>query len=260
MPYPRIYIASDLTGATSAKLDSAQQHRLSKVLRLRAGARLRVFDQSGHEYEAQLQSTQAFTLLGAVAEQRESPLRVSVGQAWARGERMDYAVQKCTELGVSCFAPLLSDRSVHYRSQAAERKVEHLGKIALHAAEQSWRQRVPEIKAASQLTSWVQQCSAPIKLVMDENSSAPLADLLALEGSEQNDAITTMPLGPGFTHIALLVGPEGGLSAMENTAAEQCGFKRWRLGPRVLRTETAAASALAVLQYLYGDLNCQVKN
>ena len=260
MPYPRIYIANDLTGATSAKLDTAQQHRLSTVLRLRAGARLRVFDQSGHEYEAQLQDTQVFTLLGAVAEQRESPLRVSVGQAWARGERMDYAVQKCTELGVSYFAPLLSERSVHYRSQAAERKVEHLGKIAVHAAEQSWRQRVPEIKAASQLTSWVQQCSAPIKLVMDENSSAPLADLLTLQGHEHESALATIPLDSGFTHIALLVGPEGGLSAMENTAAEQCGFKRWRLGPRVLRTETAAASALAVLQYLYGDLNCQVKN
>ena len=237
MPYPRLYVAANLEIDHQIALGLEQQHHVTRVLRLRPGASLRVFDQNGQEFHACLQKSGKLQLLEAVAEWRESPLRVRLGQALPRGQRMDYVVQKCTELGVSSITPLISERSYSYREPAASNKLQHYQKIAIHAAEQCWRQKVPTLQPLTPVAAWLQQSSAIVKLIMDENCEQRL------------DA-----LPEAIESIDLLVGPEGGFSPQEVAAARSVGFVSWRLGPRVFRTETAAVSALSVLQYLRGDL------
>ena len=237
MPYPRLYVPTDLKADSQIALSLDQQHHVTRVLRLRPGASLRVFDQSGQEFHACLQKGGKLQLLDAVAEWRESPLNVRLGQALPRGQRMDYVVQKCTELGVSSITPLISERSYSYRELAANNKLQHYQKIAIHAAEQCWRQKVPTLQPLTPLAAWLQQSSATVKLIMDENCEQRLDDLPA-----------------NIESVDLLVGPEGGFSPQEVAAARSVGFVSWRLGPRVFRTETAAVSALSVLQYLRGDL------
>ena len=241
MPYPRLYVAIDLQVDAQIALSLDQQHHVTRVLRLRPGASLRVFDQSGQEFHARLQKRGKLQLLDAVAEWRESPLRVHLGQALPRGQRMDYVVQKCTELGVNSITPLISERSYSYREPAASNKLQHYQKIAVHAAEQCWRQKVPTLQPLTPLSAWLQQSPAMLKLIMDENCEQRLTEL--------PEAIDS---------IDLLVGPEGGFSPREIAAASSVGFVSWRLGPRIFRSETAAVSALSVLQYLRGDLGCEM--
>ena len=237
MPYPRLYVATDLQVDSQIALSPDQLHHVTRVLRLRPGASLRVFDQSGKEFHACLQKGGKLQLLDAVPEWRESPLRVQLGQALPRGQRMDYVVQKCTELGVNSITPLISERSYSYREPAASNKLQHYQKIATHAAEQCWRQKVPKLQPLTPLAAWLQQSSATVKLIMDENCEQRLENL-----------------PESIESVDLLVGPEGGFSPQEVATASAVGFISWRLGPRVFRTETAAVSALSVLQYLRGDL------
>ena len=145
MPYPRLHIAAHLSSGGEIELSKEQQHHITRVLRLRSGASLRVFDQQGAEFAAQLQSGNKLLVQAAIAEWRESPLRVRLGQALPRGQRMDYVVQKCTELGVDSITPLVSERSYSHREPAASNKLQHYQKIAVHAAEQCWRQRIPTL-------------------------------------------------------------------------------------------------------------------
>ena len=240
MPYPRLHIAARLSSGGEISLSKEQQHHITRVLRLRSGASLRVFDQQGAEFAAQLQSGNKLLVQEAVAEWRESPLRVRLGQALPRGQRMDYVVQKCTELGVDSITPITSERSYSHREPTASNKLQHYQKIAIHAAEQCWRQQVPTLHPQTPLAAWLQQSQAEVKLIMDENCEQPLESIPS-----------------SVVSIDLLVGPEGGFSSQEVRAAQAAGFSRWRLGPRVFRTETAAVSALTILQYLHGDL-CRV--
>ena len=237
MPYPRLYLPATLNVDARLELSPEQRRHLTTVLRLRPGAAFNVFDQDGQEFAAQLESSTYIRVTARLEEYRESPLRVSVGQAWARGARMDYVVQKCTELGVHEIYLLSSERSAKVNNVAAASKLAHLQKVATHAAEQCWRQRVPTIHPLTTMSDWLRSCRAEVKLVMHERSSARLA------------------LEPRPGSVALLAGPEGGFSSAEIAAAEAAGFACWRLGPRVLRAETAAASGLSVLQYLHGDLH-----
>ena len=148
------------------------------------------------------------------------------------------ATRSQVELGVDSITPLISERSYSHREPAASNKLQHYQKIAVHAAEQCWRQQVTTLHPQATLAAWLQQSQAEIKLIMDENCEQPP---------------DSMP--SSVASIDLLVGPEGGFSSQEVRVAQAAGFNRWRLGPRVFRTETAAVSALTVLQYLHGDLS-----
>jgi 16S rRNA (uracil1498-N3)-methyltransferase len=238
----RIYVEAELQAGEEILLPVAQSAHLLRVLRLRAGAALTVFNGRGGEYAAELIATDkagARLKVHAHADvERESPLHVTLLQGIARGERMDTIVQKATELGVQRILPLSCEFSV-VRLDAAnrQRRVAHWRAVAVAACEQCGRNRVPEVAPIGDLA---EACTA---------SSAELRLMLLPQAPESLAALTA-----NVSRVVLLIGPEGGLSGREQLLAQRCGFKPCRLGPRTLRTETAPLAALAALQALAGDL------
>ena len=223
---------------------TAAQH-VTTVLRLRVGAALRLFDGRGGEWTAALSAVARRAVQVRVGAhdpiERESPLAVTLLQGLARGERMDLVVQKATELGVARIIPVAAARSVvQLGEERADRRVAHWQAVAVAACEQCGRNRVPEITAPMSLV-------AACRLAAAE----PAARLWALD-AEGGAPFAAAPPSRG-DRIALLVGPEGGLTEEEIETAALIGFTRLRLGPRVLRTETAGPAALAALQALAGD-------
>ncbi|HUO79331.1 MAG TPA: 16S rRNA (uracil(1498)-N(3))-methyltransferase [Steroidobacteraceae bacterium] len=246
MRLTRVHVPGPLRAGATLELGARAGQHLVRVLRLGRGAPLAVFDGTGHEHAATISAirdARVEVVLGeALAPAAESPLAVTLAQGVSRGERMDYAIQKATELGVARIVPLLCERSV-VRLDAAQaaRKLEHWQGIAAGAAEQSGRAVVPAVEAPRRYLDHLGALPAPAaggaRLVL-----APRAA----------DGPSALPAG--LARIELLIGPEGGLSDAELGAAALRGYAPLRLGPRVLRTETAAAAAIAVLQARYGDL------
>ena len=174
---------------------------------------------------------------GFIASDTDSALQVHLGQCLSRGERMDYAIQKATELGVTQLTPLFSERcEVRLNTERLNKRTQHWQQVAVSASEQSLRCSVPAVESAQHLTNWVSSIQADLKLVLDPRAAQPLSSFAAP------------------TSVALLIGPEGGLSDQEVAQAAAAGFLPIALGPRVLRTETAPIAALSLLQYLWGDL------
>lgn len=245
MRLPRIFVEGPLAAAQQMALPAAASQHLLAVLRLRVGAPLVVFDGRGGEHPASLVAAGRGSARIEVGEhravERESPLTVTLLQGLARGERMDVVVQKATELGVTRIVPVAAARSVVQLAEArAGKRVAHWRAVAVAACEQCGRNRVPEITAPLGL---VEACRMA--------ATAPDARLWALD-AEGGTPLAAVP-PPRGGHVALLVGPEGGLAEEELEVAALTGFSRVRLGPRVLRTETAGPAALAALQALAGD-------
>lgn len=221
--------------------DQAARH-VHQVLRLGDGAPLVLFDGNGGEFEAMVRqaSRKGVTVeLGAHhGREAESPLRIHLGQGLSRGERMDYAVQKSVELGVHRLTPLETDRcGVKLPPDRLAKRESHWRRIATAACEQCGRNRVPEVGPVMKFAPWLDSLEADSpKLMLVPEAGARLVEM-------------TPPAGT----VALLIGPEGGLSEAEVAAARAAGFTGVRLGPRTLRTETAAVAALAALQALWGD-------
>lgn len=241
MRLPRIYEPQPLIeGAELSLNDSAAQH-LGRALRMRPGDAVLLFDGAGNEHRAELlelgKRSVSVRVGPASGSNRESGLTIELGQVMSRGERMDYAVQKATELGVTRIVPLFSERcEVKLSSERQDKRQQHWQQVAISACEQSGRSRVPEIAQPQPLSQWLTQCHSALKLVLHPDAAMPLA---------QRQAPAS---------VALLIGPEGGLGDQEIAQARAAGFDSLQLGPRVLRTETAPVAALAVLQYLWGDL------
>lgn len=244
MRIPRIYATQALIAGQSLELEPAPSRHLLTVLRLKPGAALLLFDGSGSEFEAQLQSQKgrsARVQVGAARKARsESPLRVALAQGISRGERMDFTLQKAVELGVAEIMPLLTERSVvRLDAGQAARKQAHWQQVVSGACEQSGRVRVPAVHAPLGLREFM--------------AKFPLSGLGLLLDPDADSSIKNLP-APECNQVVLLVGPEGGLSEAETAAARQAGFTAMSLGPRVLRTETAALVALSLLQARWGDL------
>ena len=238
----RIYVELELRSGTEVLLPAAASTHLLRVLRLRPGAGLSLFNGRGGEYAAELAEggrSGARAMVGAhTAIERESPLRITLLQGVARGERMDFIVQKATELGVQRIVPLSCEFSVVRLDEAAlRRRVEHWRGVAIAACEQCGRNRVPEVESVLPLEAACAGDSDELKLVLVPQAPATL---------------TMLSQGPRA--VVLLIGPEGGLSGREQLLAQRYGFQACRLGPRILRTETAPLAALAALQALAGDL------
>jgi 16S rRNA (uracil1498-N3)-methyltransferase len=244
MRIPRIYVPETLRPGREVELPLQAGEHVARVLRLDRGHPLRLFDGSGDEYEAELaslakRSVTARVLDSAEAEDRESPLRITLAQGIARGEKMDWILQKATELGVARIVPLVTDRTeVKLDPERAERRVAHWEAVVASACEQSGRRRLPEVFEPVKLADWAASLDEEAGLRLALNPAGELAprDL------------------PPSTHATLAVGPEGGLSAHDLAALGAAGFRGLRLGPRILRTETAGLAALAVMQTLLGDL------
>ena len=239
MKIPRIHVPAPLAEGAELALPEAAARHLLRVLRLRPGARLRVFDGAGREHEAELLAAARVRLGAPVRPLPESPLAVTLIQGVCRGERMDLVVQKAVELGAARILPVLTARSVPRLDGArARRRQAHWQAVAAAAAEQCGRAVVPEVTPPRPLAAVLADPALP--------AARCLLDPAAAEGPRA--------LAPPGAAAALLVGPEGGLTDGERAAAAAHGFRGLRLGPRILRTETAGLAALAALQVLHGDL------
>jgi len=221
------------------ELPEAQAHYISRVLRMAEGDALQLFDGSGQEFRATLSEVGKKRVVVQIDEsfagQVESPLQIHLGQGLSRGERMDWAIQKATELGVNEITPIFSERcEVRLKDERADKRLLHWRQVAISACEQCGRSRVPVIHPPVLLADWLKQTEADLKLVLH-----PVAEPLTSH---------TKP-----SSLAFLIGPEGGLSDAEVDQAKGAGFHAARLGPRVLRTETAPVVALSVAQQLWGD-------
>ncbi len=244
MRIPRIYVPQTLRPGREVELPIQAGEHLARVLRLDRGHPLRLFDGSGDEYDAELaslakRSVTARVLESASAEDRESPLRITLAQGIARGEKMDWILQKATELGVARIVPVVTDRTeVKLDAERAERRHAHWEAVVASACEQCGRSRLPEVREPARLSDWAAALdeSAGQRLALDPKGELAPRDL------------------PASTRATLAVGPEGGLSEHDLATLKAAGFRGLRLGPRILRTETAGLAALAAMQALIGDL------
>jgi 16S rRNA (uracil1498-N3)-methyltransferase len=242
MRLTRCYVPPPLQAGDARLLPQDVSTHVARVLRARAGQLLTLFDGRGGEYDAAILEIDRRGVRVQIerhrAIERESPLAVTLLQALARGERMDFNVQKATELGVAAIVALGGDRSVVRLDDAGlARRCEHWHAVAISACEQCGRNRVPTISAAADLASACAQCDATsLRLLL-----APDADQTLTAAARK------------ATSITLAVGPEGGFSDEEHALAQRHGFQACRLGPRVLRAETAPLAALAAIQTVAGD-------
>ncbi|TCO38958.1 16S rRNA (uracil(1498)-N(3))-methyltransferase [Dokdonella fugitiva] len=244
MRIPRIYVPQPLHPGREVDLPVQAGEHIARVLRLDRGHPLRLFNGDGCEFSGEIASLAKRAVSARVLEpvasaDRESPLRITLGQGVARGEKMDWILQKATELGVARIVPLVTDRTeVKLDAERAERRVAHWEAVLASACEQCGRNRLPELAEPMKLGDWAASLGeeAGLRLALDPRGDA--------------DART---LDPG-TRATLVVGPEGGLSEHDLATLAQAGFRGLRLGPRILRTETAGLAALAALQAIHGDL------
>ena len=247
MRVPRIYLPVPLQSGSVVELDERSRRHVVQVLRLTQGDELVVFNDDGVSCRAVLHSVDKRTAMARLLDAEttgdsESPLAVTLAQGVSRGERMDFTIQKSVELGVRNIQPLWTTRSqVRLSGDRLEKRVRHWQGVAIAACEQSGRSHVPRVQTPVTLAEWLDGNDRDVlKLLLDPDSPTPLAGLR-----------------PDNRKIELLVGPEGGLSAEEKQLARMRDYHAIRLGPRILRTETAAMVALSVLQWEWGDLNNQ---
>jgi 16S rRNA (uracil1498-N3)-methyltransferase len=241
----RIHVPGPIETGGVCTLGAAQSHHLRSVLRLKTGDDLVLFDGAGGEFAATIFRLGKRGVTVAVRSRRmvsrESPLAVTLAQAVSSGERMDYTIQKAVEIGVAAIQPLVASRSVvRLSAERADRRASHWRAVAIAACEQCGRNHLPPVAAVVSLQRWLAQLPAggdgSQRLLL-----APLAGTRLRELDRPRHS------------VVLLAGPEGGLTQEEDAAARRGGFVPVSLGPRVLRTETAAVAALAAIQALWGD-------
>jgi 16S rRNA (uracil1498-N3)-methyltransferase len=248
MRVTRVFVDAALTAGAQLELPAGAARHVVRVLRLGSGDALTLFNGRGGEFESAIEGVRrdvvSVRIGGYRATECESPLAIVLLQGIARGDKMDLILQKATELGAHAFVPVMLARStVRLDARTMETRQKHWQAVVTSACEQSGRNTVPSVAAPASL----QQCLRPtggLRLLLTPVEGAcSLAAILASADSERT-----------AQRIELLVGPEGGFDPAETAAALAAGFKACRLGPRVLRTETAGIAALAALQTLAGDL------
>jgi 16S rRNA (uracil1498-N3)-methyltransferase len=241
----RFHVRGKLGNGSEVRLPPDAAHHAVRVLRLAVGEQVVLFDGHGGEFEAcitRIERSYVSVKTGAhLAVERESHLHIELVQGLSGGDRMDITLQKAVELGVTAIQPVATKRSVvKLKDERAQRRVEHWQNLVIAACEQCGRNRVPQVAAVLGLPEWLAQREMPppdaeTRLLLSPDAAAALKDLV--------------PAG----RLVMLVGPEGGLSPGEAQIAQSRGFKPVRLGPRILRTETAALAALSAIQALWGD-------
>ena len=237
----RLYFPGEIADHGECRVVAGQAHHVMHVLRLQVGAALTLFDGRGMEYAALIKRIDKSGLTLSVSKRqavsRESPLTVVLAQGISSGERMDYTVQKCVELGVTAIQPLITQRSVVRLSpDRAAKRVAHWQSVAAAACEQCGRNQVPQILPVQSLMNWLGAPADGARYLLSPRATTRLRELQRPQGA-----------------LTLLAGPEGGWNPEETDATRVAGYLPLTLGPRVLRTETAAVAALAALQTLWGD-------
>jgi 16S rRNA (uracil1498-N3)-methyltransferase len=243
MRIPRIFTQQPLSAQPELELEPAPSAHIARAMRMGQGDALTLFNGRGGEYAAVITAVSKKAVTVEIGEFRntelESPLAIHLGIAISRGERMDWVIQKATELGVSRVSPLLTQRTeVKLKGERADKKIQHWRQIGIAACEQCGRNQLPLIEPLQALPEWLAATKDETKLVLHHR------------------ALRTEPANTEHkpTRVSLLVGPEGGLSELEISLAELAQFQALRLGPRVMRTETAPLAAIAILQSQWGDM------
>ncbi|MEH4692405.1 16S rRNA (uracil(1498)-N(3))-methyltransferase [Atlantibacter hermannii] len=242
MRIPRIYHPEPLNANQLVALTDDAANHVGRVLRMGPDQLVQLFDGSNQVFEARIthadKKSVQVQVLSATEDDRESPLHLHLGQVMSRGEKMEFTIQKSIELGVNVITPLFSERcGVKLDAERLNKKIQQWQKIAIAACEQCGRNQVPEIRPAMDLADWCAEPEAGLKLNLHPRAS---------------QSINTLPLP--VERVRLLIGPEGGLSREEIAMTAQHQFTDILLGPRVLRTETTALTAITALQVRFGDL------
>lgn len=241
----RFHVRGPLGNGSEIRLSAEAAHHAVRVLRLGVGEPVVLFDGHGGEFEARItrmERGEVSVKTGAHRDvERESRLHIVLVQGLSSGDRMDITLQKAVELGVASIQPVATERSVvKLKDERAQRRMEHWRNLVVSACEQCGRNRVPEVLPLLDLPDWLAQLTVPVqgdetRLLLSPAAEQPLKELAPP------------------ARMMLLIGPEGGLSAVEARLAQSRGFVPVRLGPRILRTETAALAALSAIQMLWGD-------
>ena len=243
MRIPRIYHPESLEYQMQCQLSEDAANHVGRVLRMVEGEQLELFDGSNHIYPAIITESNKksvkVNILGRELSDKESNLKIHLGQVISRGERMEFTIQKSVELGVNVITPLWSERcGVKLDGERMDKKIQQWQKIVIAACEQCGRKVVPEIRALMKLQDWCAEDDGAIKLNLHPRAQ---------------HSIKTLPMIPK-DGVRLLIGSEGGLSEQEIVQTQQKGFTEILLGKRVLRTETASIAAISALQIYFGDL------
>ena len=236
----RLYSDQSLEEGELVQLEAAAAHHIAKVLRARVGDSITLFNGSGLDWQCAITDLQKRGVTVSVGKasnpNTESPLKTELGLCLSKGDRFDWAIQKATEAGITNITPLFSDRvDVKLPSDRIAKRIAHWQQIVRSACEQCGRAKVPQVFDPVPLSAWVQEQVTDAKLFLHHREIGAVPE--------------TRP-----TSIALLVGPEGGLSNVDRNHARDAGFIGVRLGPRVLRTETAPLVALSILGARWGDM------
>ena len=243
MRIPRIYHPELLEYQTQCQLSEDAANHVGRVLRMVEGEQLELFDGSNHIYPAIITESNKksvkVNILGRELSDKESNLKIHLGQVISRGERMEFTIQKSVELGVNVITPLWSERcGVKLDGERMDKKIQQWQKIVIAACEQCGRNVVPEIRPLMKLQDWCAEDDGAIKLNLHPRAQ---------------HSIKTLPMIPK-DGVRLLIGSEGGLSEQEIVQTQQKDFTEILLGKRVLRTETASLAAISALQIYFGDL------
>lgn len=243
MRIPRIYHPESLEYQMQCQLSEDAANHVGRVLRMVEGEQLELFDGSNHIYPAIITESNKksvkVNILGRELSDKESNLKIHLGQVISRGERMEFTIQKSVELGVNVITPLWSERcGVKLDGERMDKKIQQWQKIIIAACEQCGRNVVPEIRPLMKLQDWCAEDDGALKLNLHPRAQ---------------HSIKTLPMIPK-DGVRLLIGSEGGLSEQEIVQTQQKGFTEILLGKRVLRTETASLAAISALQIYFGDL------
>lgn len=244
MSETRLYIEGPIAVGGEAEIRDEQARYVSRVLRLKPGDCVTLFDGTGAEYPASIVSLSKTRVLVSVTDEihrdTESSLRIHLLQGVSRGERMDFVVQKATELGVHRITPVLTEYSVvKLDEKRAEKRIRHWRGVAASACEQCGRNVLPVLDPPIALRNW-----------LGENLDSAGTRIILKPGADGS----LKSIQPDGGQLTALIGPEGGLSDEEYGLAEATGFQSIGFGPRILRTETAALAVVAAVQALSGDL------
>lgn len=237
-----------MANVQSVELNEEAARHIVQVLRLRPGDSIRLFNGRGGEYSATLDSVSKRQVRATLEEYfdptTESPLALTLMQAVSRGEKMDYTLQKATELGVHRLIPIISERcGVKLMHDRRERRLQHWQGVITAACQQCGRNRLPELSDILTLSEGLQlpATAAGLRLILDHRATDSVQAWHDVRASQTPDS------------VQILIGPEGGWTEMELQSAIRAGFRSIQIGPRILRTETAAVAALSLAQLLWGD-------
>jgi len=239
----RIFVDQPLREGAALILAEEAAHHISRVLRLRTGHPLILFNGRGGEYDAEISRIDKRSVEVLISQHREgdneSPLHITLVQGISRGQKMDFILQKAVELGVNRIVPVMTEHgNVHLDKERQQKKIEHWNSIIISACEQCGRNKIPELSTPLAFDQWLSIDSGVTRLIMHPERGKNLSKVSKATGD-----------------ITLLVGPEGGFS--DNEIKKACGadYQIINIGPRILRTETAALAAISACQMLWGDFS-----